>query len=113
MKREDGLRIISSKDKLPKYVLVEANLMYQTGNSELVSKLTEGAMPMIRKWIPSLREQYAQGVQPIRGRDSFDQRDAFFDKVEYFRDPDFWQDYNIIEPTETLDKAIERIVRKY
>ncbi len=55
---EDGLRIISSKDKLPKYVLVEANLMYQTGNSELVSKLTEGAMPMIRKWIPSLREQY-------------------------------------------------------
>ena len=55
----------------------------------------------------------AQGVQPIRGRDSFDQRDAFFDKVEYFRDPDFWQDYNIIEPTETLDKAIERIVRKY
>ena len=52
-------------------------------------------------------------VQPIRGRDSFDQRDAFFDKVDYFRDPTFWQDYNIIEPTESLDKAVNRLLKKY
>lgn len=52
-------------------------------------------------------------VQPIRGRDSFDQRDAFFDKVDYFRDPAFWQDYNIIEPTESLDKAVQRLLKKY
>lgn len=52
-------------------------------------------------------------VQPIRGRDSFDQRDAFFDKVDYFRDPAFWQDYNIIEPTESLDKAVLRLLKKY
>lgn len=51
-------------------------------------------------------------VQPIQGRESFDQRDAFFDKVDYFRDPTFWQDYNIIEPTESLDKAIHRIIRR-
>ena len=52
-------------------------------------------------------------VQPIRGRESFDQRDAFFDRVDYFRDPAFWQDYNIIEPTESLDKAIGRLLKKY
>ncbi len=52
-------------------------------------------------------------VQPIRGRESFDQRDAFFDKVDYFRDPAFWQDYNIIEPTESLDKAIDKLIKKY
>lgn len=52
-------------------------------------------------------------VQPIRGRDSFDQRDAFFDKVDYFRDPAFWQDYNIIEPTESLDKAIDRLLKRH
>ena len=52
-------------------------------------------------------------VQPIRGRESFDQRDAFFDKVDYFRDPTFWQDYNIIEPTESLDKAVLRLLKKY
>lgn len=52
-------------------------------------------------------------VQPIRGRETFDQRDAFFDKVDYFRDPDFWQDYSIIEPTESLDKAVQRLLKKY
>ena len=50
---------------------------------------------------------------PITGRESFDQRDAFFDKVDYFRDPVFWQDYNIIEPTESLDRSIHRILKKY
>ena len=52
-------------------------------------------------------------VQPIRGRETFDQRDAFFDKVDYFRDPDFGRDYNIIEPTESLDKAVQRLLKKY
>ena len=52
-------------------------------------------------------------VQPINGRESFDQRDAFFDKVDYFRDPTFWQNYNIIEPTESLDRAIDRLLKRY
>jgi hypothetical protein len=55
----------------------------------------------------------ADDVQPIKGRESFDQRDAFFDKVDYFRDPDFWQDYNIIEPSESLDKAVDRLLKKH
>lgn len=50
-------------------------------------------------------------VQPIKGRDSFDQRDLFYDKVDFFRDPTFWQDYNIIEPSESLDKAIGRLLK--
>ena len=52
-------------------------------------------------------------VQPLRGHESFDQRDAFYDKVDFFRDPVFWQDYNIIEPTESLDRAVERLLKKY
>ena len=52
-------------------------------------------------------------VKPISGRESFDQRDAFFDKVDYFRDITFWQDYNIIEPTESLDRAVHRLLKKY
>ena len=51
-------------------------------------------------------------LRSISGRNSFDSRDAFFDKVEYFRDPKFWLDYNIIEPTESLDKAVERLLKK-
>ena len=49
-------------------------------------------------------------VEPIRGRDSFDQHDAFFDKVDYFRDSTFWKDYNIIEPNESLDKALNKLL---
>jgi hypothetical protein len=51
-------------------------------------------------------------THPISGRDSFDSRDAFYDKVEYFRDPQFWEDFNIIEPSESLDNAIEKLVKK-
>ncbi|MBR5989173.1 MAG: hypothetical protein IK003_06595 [Prevotella sp.] len=58
---EDGLRIILSKGDLPRFILAETNLFFLDGNSELVSKMTEGVMPMLRRWIPSLREQY----QPI------------------------------------------------
>ena len=55
--------------------------------------------------------QTATTGRPIRGRESFDQRDAFFDKVDYFLDPVFWQDYNIIEPTESLNRAITRLMK--
>jgi hypothetical protein len=55
----------------------------------------------------------SDNVEPIRGRTSFDQRDAFFDKVELFQDPTFWQHYNIIEPTESLDRAVHRLLKKY
>ena len=54
-----------------------------------------------------------ENIQPISGRSSFDSRDAFFDRVDYFRDPDFWKDYNIIEPTESLDHAINKLLKKY
>jgi len=46
------------------------------------------------------------------GRSSFGLRDRFYDRVEYFDDPDFWADYNIIAPTESLEHAIERLKKK-
>ena len=44
-----------------------------------------------------------------KGRSSFGLKDRFYDRVEYFDDPDFWADYNIIEPTESLEHAIDRL----
>lgn len=52
-------------------------------------------------------------VKPIKGRDTFDSHDSFYDRVDYFLDPDFWEDYNIIEPTETLDRSIGRLLKHY
>ena len=46
------------------------------------------------------------------GRSSFGIRDRFYDRVEYFDDPDFWTDYNIIEPTESLENAIDKLKKK-
>ena len=43
------------------------------------------------------------------GRSSFGLNDRFYDRVDYFDDPDFWVDYNIIEPTESLEHAIGRL----
>lgn len=53
---EDGLRLILSKQRLPRCVLIETNLFFRDGNGELVEKTTKGVLPKIRRWIPSLRE---------------------------------------------------------
>lgn len=58
-------------------------------------------------------EQMAQAdVRPIRGRDSFSGRDYFYDEVNFFDEPDFWGAYNIIEPTESLEHAIDKLKKK-
>jgi len=43
------------------------------------------------------------------GQGVFSNRDSFFDKVELFDDKDFWKDYNIIEPSESLEQGINKI----
>ena len=55
----------------------------------------------------------SEDIHPIGTRNSFDSRDSYYDKVEYFLDPDYWSAYNIIEPSESLDKAIKKLVSKY
>lgn len=46
---------------------------------------------------------------PIPRKDRFRMSDALNDKAPEFQDPDFWKDYNIIEPTESLEHAIGRL----
>lgn len=53
-----------------------------------------------------------EGIKPIKIRDTFNRRDNFYDKVVFFRDPAFWGNENIIEPTEDLLKGIEKIKQK-
>ena len=61
----------------------------------------------------AVTDSQSEDVQPIVSRNSFDSHDAYYDKVEYFMDPEYWSRYNIIEPSESLDKAIQRLVSKY
>ena len=41
--------------------------------------------------------------------ESFGRRKIFSDLVDKYWDEDFWKDYNIIEPTESLEKAVDKL----
>lgn len=46
---------------------------------------------------------------PIPRKERFRSRDYLNDKALEFQDPNFWADYNIIEPSESLEHAIGRL----
>ena len=45
----------------------------------------------------------------IPRNEAFHAADALSDKAAEFYDPDFWKDYNIIEPSESLENAINKL----
>ena len=49
---------------------------------------------------------------PIARQEAFRAADILYDKAPDFFDPDFWKDYNIIEPTESLEHAIGHLMKK-
>jgi hypothetical protein len=57
-------------------------------------------------------ERDTTGSQPVSRHDSFNRFDSYYDHTEYFRDKSFWGDYNIIAPTERLNDAIKKLLRK-
>lgn len=44
---------------------------------------------------------------------AFKQNQSLSDKVSSFYDPNFWEQYNIIEPTESLDSAVGKLKKQY
>ena len=52
-----------------------------------------------------------EAVVPIDRKEAFRSNDILADKTQAYFDPDFWKDYNIIEPTESLENAIGRLKR--
>ena len=59
--------------------------------------------------VTNLREP----VEPIDRKDMFKVTDVMEDKAAEFMDPDFWADYNIIEPSESLEHAIGRLKKQH
>ncbi|MCD8313014.1 MAG: carboxypeptidase-like regulatory domain-containing protein [Bacteroidales bacterium] len=45
----------------------------------------------------------------IAAREAYRRGQAFYDMVDEYWDEDFWRDYNIIEPTESLESAVRRL----
>jgi hypothetical protein len=48
----------------------------------------------------------------IRMKNAFKQQEVFYDVVEEYWNEDFWKDYNIIEPTESLESAVKKLKKQ-
>ena len=81
-------------------------------NCDWKRRLFASPFTTVSEMVVTDRQFKGEQVRRPRGRNSFGQRDRFYDKVEYFDDPDFWEDYNIIEPTESLENAIDKLKKK-
>ena len=48
-------------------------------------------------------------ANPIPAAESYSNKQPFSDQTTQDWDTDFWKDYNIIEPTESLEKAVKKL----
>ena len=53
-----------------------------------------------------------QEVIKFAGKEKVRYNDVFAEKVTAFADPDYWGDYNVIEPDQSIESAIRRLSRK-
>ncbi|MFN8210576.1 MAG: carboxypeptidase-like regulatory domain-containing protein [Bacteroidales bacterium] len=53
-----------------------------------------------------------QEVIKFAGKDKLRVTDQFIEKVTAFADPEFWGDYNVIEPDQSIESAIKRIAKR-
>lgn len=53
-----------------------------------------------------------QEVIKFAGKEKIRYTDVFSEKVTAFADPDYWGDYNVIEPDQSIESAIKRLSRK-
>ncbi len=54
----------------------------------------------------------SENINKIKYRESTRFSDIFVDQLGDFEDPEFWGDYNIIKPEESIEIAIERIMKR-
>ena len=60
----------------------------------------------------AITDRTDQEVVKFAGKDRIKYSDIFSDKVSAFADPDFWGEYNVIEPDQSIDAAIRRLSKK-
>ena len=81
-------------------------------NCDWKRRLFASPFTTVSEMVVTNRLQQGHDAKRPRGRSSFGIRERFYDRVEYFEDPDFWAGYNIIEPTESLENAIGKLKKK-
>lgn len=60
----------------------------------------------------AITDRTNEEVIKFTGKEKLRYNDVFTDQVEAFADPEFWGDYNVIEPDQSIESAIRRLSRK-
>jgi len=60
----------------------------------------------------AITDRTDQEVIKFAGKDKIKYNDVFSEKVGAFTDKEFWGDYNVIEPDQSIESAIRRLSRK-
>ena len=60
----------------------------------------------------AITDRTDQEVIKFAGKEKLRYSDVFSEKVSDFADPEFWGDYNVIEPDQSIESAIRRLSRK-
>lgn len=60
----------------------------------------------------AVTDRTTEEVIKFAGKERVKFTDVFSDKVSSFSDPDFWGDYNVIEPDQSIESAIRKLSRR-
>jgi len=80
-------------------------------NCDARRRLWNTEFTAIAEMVVTNRFTGADAVQIDRAA-SFRSGESLADKTQVYADPDFWKDYNIIEPTESLEHALGRLKKE-
>ena len=59
-----------------------------------------------------ITDRNEQNVARIPNRETFSVRQSLSQEVDLYQDENFWSNYNIIEPTESLESAVNRLTKQ-
>ncbi|MGI6074250.1 MAG: carboxypeptidase-like regulatory domain-containing protein [Fermentimonas sp.] len=60
----------------------------------------------------AITDRYQSHIEKFERKERIRSTDVIAEKVEYFQDPNFWGDYNVIEPDQEINNAIKRLSNK-
>jgi hypothetical protein len=60
----------------------------------------------------AITDRTNEEVIKFAGKEKLRYNDVFSEQVSAFTDPEFWGDYNVIEPDQSIESAIRRLSRK-
>jgi phage terminase large subunit GpA-like protein len=60
----------------------------------------------------AITDRTDEEVIKFAGKDKLRNSDIFIEEVAAFADTEFWGDYNVIEPDQSIESAIRRIAKK-